>query len=104
MHSFLVYEKNSIDLQQQVKNLNSMKDTQSANIENLKRKVERLKSGIWAIESVCPPFGSLFKNEELQRDIFFIVYSLRPNHILSLSKFESLWEEVTIDGYEHLLT
>lgn len=49
-----------------------MKDTQSANIENLKRKVERLKSGIWAIESVCPPFGSLFKNYELQKDIFLL--------------------------------
>ena len=104
VHSFLVDEKNSIDMQQQVKGLQSLRDAQSTKIENLQRKIERLKSGIWAIESVCPPFGSLFKNYELQRDIFFIVYSLRPNQSLSPLDFEGLWEEVTEDGYEHLLT
>jgi hypothetical protein len=104
VHSFLVDEKSNIELQQQVKNLQSLKDAQSTKIENLQRKVERLKSGIWAIESVCPPFGSLFKNYELQRDIFFVVYSLRPNQVLSPLEFEELWEEVTVDGYEHLLT
>ena len=103
-HAFLVDEKNTIDLQQQVKSLQSLRDTQSIAIESLKRKVERLKSGIWAIESVCPPFRSLFKNYEMQRDIFFVVYSLRPNQVLSPSEFEELWEEVTVDGYEHLLT
>ena len=104
VHSFLVDEKSNIELQQQVENLQSLKDAQSTKIENLQRKVERLKSGIWAIESVCPPFGSLFKNYELQRDIFFVVYSLRPNQVLSPLEFEELWEEVTVDGYEHLLT
>lgn len=102
--AFLLDEKNIIELQQQVKSLQSLRESQSTAIENLKRKVERLRSGIWAIESVCPPFCSLFKNYEMQRDIFFVVYGLRPNQVLSPSDFEDLWEEVSIDGYEHLLT
>jgi hypothetical protein len=70
----------------------------------LRKRVERLKSGIWAIESVCPPFHSLFKNFELQRDVFFIVYSLRPSQVLDPTEFERLWEEATNDGYDNLLT
>lgn len=40
----------------------------------------------------------------MQKDIFFIVYNRRPSQVLEPSEFESLWEEATNDGYEHLLT
>lgn len=33
-----------------------------------------------------------------------MMYSLRPSQVLEPSEFESLWEEATNDGYEHLLT
>ena len=73
-------------------------------MDSLRKRVERLKSGIWAIESVCPPFNSLFKNYELQRDIFFVAYSLRQSQVLDPIEFERLWEEVNRDGHENLLT
>lgn len=93
-----------MDLTQQVHNLKSLMEAQVAVIEYSKGKIERLKACIWAIESVCPPYKPLFKNYELHRDIFLIVYSLRPSQVLEPSKFENIWEEVTNDGYEHLLT
>ena len=104
VNTLLADESNSINLQHQVNSLRSLGDTQGAVIDSLKQKVERLKSGIWAIESICPPFNSLFKNYELQRDIFFIAYSLRPSQVLDPLEFEKLWEEVTTDGRENLLT
>ena len=73
-------------------------------IESSKRKIERLRAGIWAIESVCPPYKALFKNHEPPRDIFYVVYSRRPSQVLEPTKFENLWEEVRNDGYEHLMT
>lgn len=30
------------------------------------RRIKRMKSGVWTIESVCPPFASLVKTFELQ--------------------------------------
>ena len=104
VQALLTDESNVINLQHQVNSLKSLEDAQSAVIDSLKKKVERLKSGIWAIESVCPPFNSLFKNYELQRDIFFIVYSLKPSQVLDPTEFERLWEEVTNEGHDNLLT
>lgn len=104
VNSLLTDESNIINLQHQVNSLRSLGDTQSAVIDTLRQRVERLKSGIWAIESICPPFHSLFKNYELQRDIFFLAYSLRQSQVLDPVEFEKLWEEVTADGRENLLT
>ena len=104
VNALLTDESNNINLQHQINSLRSLGDTQGAVIDSLKQRVERLKSGIWAIESICPPFNSLFKNYELQRDIFFLAYSLRPSQVLDPIEFERLWEEVTTDGRDNLLT
>ena len=104
VQALLTDEGNIITLQQQVNSLKSLGDAQGAVVESLGKKVERLKSGIWAIESVCPPFSSLFKNYELQRDVFFIVYGLRSSQVLDPTEFERLWEETVNDGRENLLT
>ena len=101
---FLTNESSVNDLQHQVDSLKSCGDAQSVVIDSLRKRVERLKSGIWAIESVCPPFNSLFKTYELQRDVFFVAYSLRPSQVLDPIEFERLWEEATNDGYHNLLT
>ena len=104
VRAFLTDEKAVIDLQQRVNSLKSLSEAQSDVVESLNRKVERLKSGIWAIESVCPPFNSLYKNYELQRDIFLIVYGLRSSQVLESTEFERLWEEAVSEGHEDLLT
>ena len=104
IRAFLIDESIVTDLKQQVNSLKSLSEAQASVIESSKGKIERLKAGIWAIESVCPPYKSLFKNYELQRDIFFVVYSVKPSQVLEPVEFENLWEEVTDDGYEHLLT
>lgn len=101
--SFLIEGSMVMYLSQQVYSLKLLNDAQVAVIESSKGKIERLKAGIWNVESVCPPFKNLSKNYKLQRDIFSIVYSLKLSQVLEPSKFESLWEEVTNDGYEHLL-
>ena len=104
LRAFLIDERTVMELTQQVHSLTSLNDTQAAVIESSKGRIERLRAGIWAIESVCPPYQALFKNYELQKDIFFVVYNLRPSQVLDPVEFENLWEEVTNDGYEHLLT
>lgn len=63
-----------------------------------------MKTCLWAIESVCPSFASLFKSFELQRDIFFLVYSLQSNQVLIVPDFERLWAKSLMDGCENLLT
>ena len=46
-------------------------------LDESKKRIESLKSGIWAIDSVSPPLYSLFKKFEFHRDIFFLVHILR---------------------------
>lgn len=104
VRAFLIDEGTIIDLQQQINGLKSLSEVQTDMIESLKKKAERLKSGLWAIESICPPYNSLYKNYELQRDVFYIVYSLKPSQVLEPTEFERLWEEVVSEGYENLLT
>lgn len=104
VQAFFKYEKTMLDLQQHGKSLTYVRVAQRAVIEHTRGTFERLRACIWAIESVCPPFKSLFKNYELQREIFFMVYSLRPSQVLEPPEFERLWEEIMNDDYEHLLT
>ena len=104
LRAILIDESTIMDLTQHVHSLKSLGETQTIVIESSRGKIERLRAGIWAIESVCPPYQALFKNYELQRDIFYVVYSLRPSQVLEPVEFENLWEEITKDGFEHLLT
>jgi hypothetical protein len=104
VRAFLTDEKEVMDLQQRVKGLKSLSDAQVEMIQSFKARVDRLKSGLWAIESACPPFHSLFKSYELQRDIFFIAYDLKPSQVLEPIVFERLWEEVVRENHENLLT
>ena len=104
VRAFLTDEKETMDLQQKVKSLKSLSETQAERVESLRKRVDSLKSGLWAIESACPPFHSLFKSYELQRDIFFIAYDLKPSQVLEPIVFERLWEEVVRENRENLLT
>ena len=102
--SFLINEQQLCESEDRIQQMKTTITTQNMELETWKRKFERVKVGIWAIESVYPPFTSLYKNFEVQRDIFFIVYNLRPSQRLNVSEFDNLWEEVLEDGYENLLT
>lgn len=104
VRAFLTSEKQLCEAEEKIRQMTTTLTTKNLELETWKRKFERVKVGIWAIESVYPPFTSLYKNFEVQRDIFFIVYQLRPNQRLSVPEFDSLWEEVLVDGYENLLT
>ena len=104
IRTFLIDERTIMDLQQEVTSLKSLTEVQSETVESLKGRVERLRSGLWAIESACPPYNSLYKNYELQRDVFFIVNNLKPSQVLEPTEFERLWEESVSEGYENLLT
>lgn len=104
IRTFLFSEAELIEAQQESQNLQRTVEHQSVEIEAYKRRFERLKAGVWAIESVTPPFNSIYRGYELQKDIFFLVYSLVPKQTLSVSEFGRLWEEVVSDGCENLLT
>lgn len=104
LESFLTTEKQVIDSREEIEQVKKVVRAQGLELEAWKKKFERVKIGIWAIEGVNPPFTSLYKNFEVQRDIFFIVYNLRPKQRLSVSEFQKLWEEVLADGYENLFT
>lgn len=104
VRSFLTNEQKLFESEEKVQQMKTTITAQNMELETWKRKFERVKLGIWAIESVYPPFTSLYKNFEVQRDIFFMVYNLRPSQRLSVSEFDNLWEEVLVDGYENLLT
>ena len=96
-------EQQRVQALQQVQELKASGDQQKMELEESKKRIESLKAGIWAIDSVSPPFSSLFKNFEFQRDIFFLVHSLRMKQKLSVSEFDRLWEEALADGLENLL-
>lgn len=104
LHAFLFSEGELIGAQQEILNLQRKVEQQSIEMAVCKKRFERLKSGVWAIESVTPPFNSIYRVCELQRDIFFLVYSLVPKQILSVTEFGKLWEEVVSDECENLLT
>lgn len=104
IQAVFVSEREILESGEKIKELEERLERQNIELEAKRRRIERMKSGVWAIESVCPPFTSLFKNFELQRDIFFLVYSLQSNQILSNSDFEKLWAESLMDGCENLLT
>lgn len=104
VRAFMIEKDVVLNLRQQLHSLQSLGEARGAVIDSCRGKIERLKAGIWAIENICPPFKSLFKNYELQRDVFFLVYDLKPSQVLDASDFERLWEEVSNDGYDHLLT
>jgi hypothetical protein len=65
------------------------------------RRIKRMKSGVWTIESVCPPFASLVKTFELQWDIFFLVYSQQSKQVLSTLDFKKMWAKSLMDGWEY---
>jgi hypothetical protein len=73
VNTLLTDESNIINLHHQINSLRSLGDTQSVLIDSLKQRVERLKSGIWAIESICPPFNNLLKNYELQKSFSLLI-------------------------------
>ena len=104
IRAFLIDEKAVMDLQQQVKGLKSLSEAQTERIESLRKRVERLKSGLWAIESSCPPYHSLFRSYEAQRDIFFMAYDLKPSQVFEPIEFERLWEASVKENHENLLT
>lgn len=62
-----------------IRELEERLERQKIKQEAKQRRIEIMKLGVWEIESVCPPFASLFKNFNLQWDIFFLVYSLQSN-------------------------
>jgi hypothetical protein len=99
-----VSEKEVLESSHKIRELEEKLERQNIDLETKRRGIARMKSGVWAIESVCPPFTSLFKNFELQRDIFFLVHGLQSNQVLSVPDFERLWAESLMDGCENLLT
>lgn len=102
--AFLRSEKEVMENGHKIERLEERVANQNVELERRRKRIERMKTGIWAIESVCPPFTSLFKNFELQRDIFFLIYSLQSNQVLSVLEFERLWTESLKDGCENLFT
>ena len=101
---FLTDEKRLLESEEKLEQMKTIVAAQNLELETKRNRFERIKIGIWAIEGVNPPFTSLYKNFEVQRDIFFIVYNLKPKQCLSVAEFEKLWEEVLVDGCENLLT
>ena len=104
MQAILVSEQELFESRHKIRELEEQLERQNMDLEAKRRGIARMKSGVWAIESVCPPFTSLFKNFELQRDIFFLIHGLQPNQVLNIPDFERLWTESLMDGCENLLT
>jgi hypothetical protein len=84
-------------------NLAAVRDQQRQTIGNLWGRVERLKNGLWTLENSAPPFPQLHHNYERQRDTMFIAHNLHLGQKLGAEPFQSLWDEVSEEGYENLL-
>lgn len=55
-----------------------------------------------SFESTAHPFSHLHHNYERQRDVLFISHNLHLGQRLGPKLFQSLWDEVFEEGYEHL--
>ena len=84
-------------------NVIALREQQRQTIGNLWSRVERLKSGLWTLENSSPPFPQLHHNYERQRDTMFIAHNLHIGQKLGAELFQSLWDEVSEEGYENLL-
>ena len=84
-------------------NLVAVKEQQRQTIGNLWGRIERLKNGLWTLENTSPPFPQLHHNYERQRDTMFIAHNLYIGQKLGPELFQSLWDEVSEEGYENLL-
>lgn len=80
-----------------------LQEQQKQTIGNLWAKVERLKVGLWTLESLAPPFPHLQHNYERQRDVMFMGHNLHLSQRVGPELFQTLWDEVSDEGYENLL-
>ena len=58
-------EREVLESDHKIRELEERLERQNVELEAKWRRIERMKSSVWAIESMCPPFASLVKTFEL---------------------------------------
>ena len=59
-------EQEILESGHKIRELEEKLERQKVEHEAKQRKIEIMKLGVWEIESVCPPFASLFKKFNIQ--------------------------------------
>jgi hypothetical protein len=69
----------------------------------LKKEVHRKEQRFWEEEANSPPFTSLFRTYETQKDLFLFLSDYKCGQNLSKLEFEELWHQMEVVGKENLL-